>query len=221
MWRLITAWLDEIRRAAGLKLPPIADRRKYAKPRRYGTRPRRWEDVDTITLHQTACNMGERISRYDGTGAHRIITQLGRRIWLHDPDVRVVHAQALNNRAIGIEVDGQYPGVEGDLSTLWDNPDTPKREQPTTLTEAAVVALHLEVRYLVELVEQHGGRIRYITAHRQASKSRRADPGGEIWRRGALPLMAELGLSDGGVGYEVGGYPIPEAWDPRCEGIRY
>ena len=220
MLRYLTAWLDEIKRIARLKLPPIADRRKYAKPRRRISK-RRWSDVDTIVLHQTAVVLGERASRYDTLQAHHAVTRRGRRIHVYDLDVRVSHAQRFNARSVGIEVDGRYPGVEGKLSTLWDHPATPHREQPTELSEAAVEATKQDIRDICTEVEANGGKIRYLVTHRQASRSRRADPGGEIWRRIGLPMIAELGLSDGGPGFEVGGLPIPVEWDPSRAGFRY
>ena len=42
-----------------------------------------------------------------------------------------------------------------------------------------------------------------------------------MWQRVAVPLHAELGLTDGGVGFAIGGYPIPESWDARCKGVKY
>lgn len=61
-----------------------------------------------------------------------------------------------------------------------------------------------------------------LLAHRQASSSRQNDPGAQPWRDIAIPMMRELGLSDGGPGFKVDqGRPIPEAWDPTRKGIKY
>lgn len=198
--------------------PTVIDRRKYATQahgpkRQWKVRGRSWEDVRGICLHQTACLLGERDERWDSVGAHVGITRGGKEIWLHDWNRRVVHGNAWNEQTVGIEVDGLYAGVEGRIDTVWDNPDTPIREQPTTLTPEAVTATCNAIRRICADVEAHGGKVRVIVAHRQSSKTRRNDPGEAIWRAVALPMMAELGLGDGGPGFAIGGRPIPVEWD--------
>ena len=90
------------------------------------------------------------------------------------------------------------------------------------LTPEAVEATKALIRWIVAEVAAHGGQVRALVAHRQSSATRRNDPGSAIWQAVALPMHAELGLSDGGVGFAIdGGKPIPEAWDPRCVGVRY
>lgn len=198
----------------------LVDRRAHAlASHRHGKRP--WASVTGITLHQTACVLGERIARWDTVGAHIGITRAGRVIWLHDFDVVVWHGNAWNAQTIGIEIDGLYEGVKGRSSTLWDDPDTPGRETPNALTEAAAEAARATIRWLCSAVAKNGGEIRALVAHRQSSKNRRNDPGSEIWQAVALPLHAELGLSDGGPGFTVGGYPIPGEWDPKRKGWDY
>ena len=197
------------------------DRRSVAS-QRYVYSSRTWKQITGITLHQTACNMGERLERYDGIGAHFVVTRAGKVLWMHDLDLIVVHGNGWNNRCVGIEIDGLYAGVEGDPRTVWNDPSTPFREVAQELPESAAGPARQLVRWIVEEVRRHGGACTKLVAHRQASKDRRDDPGSAIWQRVALPLHAELGMDDGGVGFTIGdGYPIPEAWDPRCRGIRY
>src|SRR5690606_36522501 len=118
------------------------DRRRFAAQKHHGypTRARSLESVTGICLHQTACHMGERPSRYDGMGAHVGVTRQGKVIWLHDWTRRVVHGNGWNAGTVGIEIDGLYAGVEGDISTVWDDPSTKHREQPMALTAEAVEA---------------------------------------------------------------------------------
>lgn len=204
-------------------LPPIVDRKMHARPR-YKPYRRRWVDVTGICLHQTACRLGERPSRWDTVGAHWGVTAAGVRIRLHPSNMRVGHAQAWNAQTVGIEVDGLYPGIVGDPRTLWDDPSTPRRERASVLTDMAVEATRQIIRDIVAEVAEHGGDVRALVAHRQSSINRRNDPGSEIWQRIALPMKAELGLRDGGESdhtFEVGGRPIPEAWDPSRKGISY
>ncbi len=202
----------------------VFDRRQTALQSHHGARvrSRAWKSVTGITLHQTACHLGERPERFDGVGAHAVTTRRGRAMLLHDPDRLVAHGNGFNAQTYGIEIDGLYAGVEGDLSTVWDDPSTKVREQPMELTEPSVLTTCEIIRAVYETVAAHGGRIRALVAHRQASGSRRNDPGEAIWKRIALPMMAELGLSDGGAGFAIGdGRPVPEAWDPSRRGERY
>jgi len=61
-----------------------------------------------------------------------------------------------------------------------------------------------------------------LLAHRQASSSRQNDPGYQPWQEIAIPMMRELGLSDGGPGFKVDrGRPIPVDWDPTRTGYVY
>jgi N-acetyl-anhydromuramyl-L-alanine amidase AmpD len=188
--------------------PTLVDRRKTAsKAHDHGKR----RPPTGICLHQTACLLGERPSRWDTVGAHIGITRGGQIIWLHDFDRLVWHGNGWNQGTIGIEIDGLYAGVEGDASTVWG------KEAPMALTPEAAEAARQVIRWLVCEVPT----IRALVAHRQSSMTRRSDPGQAIWQAVAVPLHAELELSDGGVGFKLGGYAIPEAWDPRCRGIAY
>lgn len=195
----------------------------------YKPAPRSWEDTRGFTLHQTACVMGERVERYDHIGSHYAIPRSGRILWMCDENRIVYHGQGWNAQCISVELDGLFPGLEDDpdtaqderLKSTWDNPKTPTREMPMAPTPQQLVACRQLVRYSRWKVAQHGGELKVLCAHRQSSKSRRNDPGQTTWREVGVRLHAELGLSDGGIGFEIGGYPICEAWDPRCKGFRY
>jgi len=176
-------------------------------------------DVTGVCLHQTACQLGERVERYDTVGAHFAVTRAGKVIWLHDLDRKVMHGNGWNNSTVGIEIDGLYAGVEGDPSTVWDDPSTPSREKGMALTPETVKATLGLVRWIKQ---QLGPQMHAIVAHRQSSDTRRNDPGSAIWQSIAVRLHTELGCSDGGIGFKLGdGYPIPAAWDSRCVGIKY
>lgn len=178
----------------------------------YGKRP--WSKVTGICLHQTACVLGERPARWRTVGCHVGVTRGGQVMWLHDFTKLVVHGNGWNAQTVGIEMDGLYEGVAGDPKTLWDDPTTPFREQGQTPTPELVEAARATVRWICAVVEANGGRVRALVAHRQSSDSRRNDPGSALWQAVALPLMADLGLSDGGPGFKIGtGRPIPHEWD--------
>ncbi len=205
--------------------PParLVDLRKTAAQSHHGyaTRGRPWTTVTGITLHQTACVLGERPSRWNTVGAHYGVTRSGQVMWLHDPDRIVIHGNGWNTRCVGIEIDGLYAGVDGDPKTVWNDPSTPQREQGQVLTMEAQLATCELIRWITSEVAKHGGEVTKLVAHRQSSKSRRDDPGSAIWRGIALPMSAELGLDDGGDGFEIGGYPIPVEWDPTRTRWKY
>lgn len=202
-------------------LPPLElpgtefhDRRKFAAQKHHGyaTRSRPIAKVTGITLHQTGCWMGERPSRYDGGGAHVFITRAGRVIWLHDWDRRVVAANGLNDSTVSIEFDGLLAGIEGDASTVWDNPATAQREQAQNLTGEQVEAGLDVIRWIVADVARRGGRVVELRAHREASASRRSDPGEAVWKHVALRAAQELGIEAGGEPLGEGRH-IPHDWD--------
>jgi len=198
----------------------IVDRRSVASQKHfYGKRD--WSKVTGICLHQTACVLGERDARWDAIGCHVGVTRSGKVLWLHDFNKLIVHGNQWNTQTVGIEIDGMYEGVEGDIKTFWRPKDQPDL-QPQRPTEEAMSAVRDLCRFICDRVKENGGNVRALVAHRQASENRRNDPGSAIWQRVALPLHQELGLNDGGIGFKLStGYAIPEKWDPRCKGIKY
>jgi len=184
----------------------------------YGPRP--WSKVTGVCLHQTACVFGEQPERWASVGAHIGITRGGKVILLHDFNRLVVHGNGWNTECVGIEMEGMYAGIEGDRRTFWQPPGG--KQDPQTPTPELVEATKAAIRWIKALVESHGGKLRVLVAHRQASKDRQSDPGSALWNAVAVPLHGELGLSDGGVGFKLGtGFAIPEAWDARCKGVPY
>jgi hypothetical protein len=91
-----------------------------------------------------------------------------------------------------------------------------------TVTPELVKAAQDAIRWICQTVAAHGGKVVNLYAHRQTAGSRRADPGEEIWKQVALPMMAELSLSDGGPTFKIdNGRVIPEAWNPEYLGNVY
>lgn len=183
---------------------------------------RPWSKITGICLHQTACLLGERPERWDTVGAHLGVMRSGRVVWLHDFERVIWHGNNWNAGTVGIEIDGLYEGVLGDPRTVWDDPTTTIHEKGMRATPEAIEATKQTIRWICSVVAKNAGDVRALVAHRQASEDRRNDPGSELWQAIALPLHAELGLHDGGLGFKLGtGSPIPEVWDPRCNGIKY
>lgn len=215
------SWSDFVAlfRKPSLEPPPgTIDRRKFAAQIHagYKTRSRSLSKVTGVCLHQTACNMGTRPERYDGTGSHVVVTA-GKAIWLHDWTHRVVAANGWNDATVSIEINGLFAGVEGDPRTVWDDPSTARRETAMALSDESVAVTLDVLRWMKRTIPG----LRVIVAHRQASGDRRNDPGEAPWKRIAIPARAELGLVTPDAFTLGDGLPIPEAWDPRCKGVRY
>jgi len=188
-----------------------------SKDPRRGARP--WSQVKGVTLHQTGCPMGESVSRWLGLKAHYGVTYSGQIYRVHPEEEMVWHAQQLSKTEIGIEISGFFCGIEGNPKT---RPGGPKEWAVQSVTPQQVEAVKELVRYRKRLLQSHRGDLTHLHAHRQATDDRTPDPGSKVWKEIGLPLMAELGLGDGGPGWVVGkGQPIPEAWDSSRVGISY
>lgn len=197
------------------------DRRQTASNKTDGG-PRSWQMITGITLHQTSCLLGENPPRWDTVGAHVGVTRSGKVIWMHDFTRIIWHGNGFNTKTVGIEIDGRYEGVEGNPKTLWDDPSTPQHEVANSITNETVETTKQAIRWIVDEVARHGGKVSKLVAHRQSSRNRRDDPGSGLWSRVGLPMKTELGLDDGGPGFKIDtGYAIPVEWDPSRSGFHY
>lgn len=130
----------------------------------------------------------------------------------------IYHADGLNSTTVGLEVDGNYPGLIG-----WDVSNS---HEITELTERRIDSARQAMRLLVESARADGCPIEFIYAHRQSDSWRRADPGEELWRRVvtdyAVPVLglktepARSWPDPQGVESRHG-KPIPQSWD--VEGV--
>lgn len=189
---------------------------------------RNWSKITGITLHQTAVDFGEDPMRMLNVPVHGATLQNGRIVLLHEPTDYMWHAGALNRTDIGIEVSCRACGIEGNGETLWlpkkydDLRGDDRLELAIEATEGQIMATRRLVRYYIELVEQHGGKIKYIHAHRQSSKSRVSDPGSRIWLGVGEWAVEEYGLSVGPTPkWTKGGYALPDVWTGYNRGVRY
>lgn len=218
-------------------------------------RRRSWRDVTSITLHQTAtCYLypgasedktKRAIARVSAIGVHATVLRPGFSVFANDLIWEMPQAQYFNANGIGIEIDGRFCGVEGDLSlnSFWRPRDAngnlievePMAEEPAQ-TKAALELID----YFVDLVASNGGQIRFLNAHRQTSAMRRSDPGEIPWKTIAIPAMQKHSLSFGGPDFFVKksvldrngrqtisgpvssagpGRPIPRNWDPSATAV--
>jgi hypothetical protein len=194
------------------------------------------QTIDGIVIHQTAMPIppGKHLlARFpddpEMAAAHRAyraashVTALRRGVAvLTRPLLAYVHhGNGFNARSLGIEIEGSYPGVETQpKKTTWGG-------NPQEVTDEVVETARDALSWLVEEAAAQNIKLRYVWAHRQASPSRRSDPGSELWRRVVLehcvpvlgletqPLLTLRSTSRKAPGW---GRKIPLAWDPAGEG---
>ena len=209
-WSAITKWSVNGYRSNDEYIVDI--RKTHKKPKLYGWK-RLWGDINGITLHQTGCRMPSNAHGWHRLNAHIGIMRSGTIVLVNDPTDMIWHAQHLSRSTIGIEFEGNFCGVEGDLSTWWRPGGGP--DQLTSGQKAAIP--HLVDWLLDEFDTYHpdgpdgwAGTF----AHRQSSRTRRADPGGEIWREWARSAR-ETHIPDGSgtaSWHTKRGRPIPREW---------
>jgi len=201
--------------------PGILDRTVlHPHPPLYSARrsPRDPATIRGVTLHQTACDLANRPSRWDTLNAHIGVTREGTVIVVNDPVDFIWHAQGLSHDTIGIEFEGNFRGVDGgDDSTAWNNPSGGGIHR---LTAEQIAAAERLFRWLQRWFREHGVDWQVVRAHRQSSSSRRADPGEEIWSRIGLLWIRRLGIPQDPSWVTGSGRPIPEDWG-GAPGVSY
>lgn len=177
--------------------------------------------VTGITIHQTAVHYSVadyQVAASDGdrelalarrsldVACHVMAFHDGFIAWPNPLDWYVYHGNGFNASELGIEIDGNYPGLIG--GKTWNG------KTPTEVTDDVVKAACAGIELLVREGRKMGMPIEYIHAHRQSSATRRSDPGEELWKRVvldyAVPVLKlktqpNLVLKDG--------RPIPKEWD--------
>lgn len=205
-WKLLLDKVDqksEPSKPSGL----IDIRGKHDRPKLYKCR-REPLDVCGVTLHQTGCEMPKTAMGWRRLNAHIGVTQEGLAIIVNDPLDWIWHAQGLSRRTIGIEIEGNYPGLVDNPKTLWRGGGGPNSLNPDMLSALGVV-----FNWLTDWFDDNGANLEYVFGHRQSKDTRIADPGQEIWQQVAIPWMTEMAATDGGDEYYLGsGRPIPNEW---------
>jgi peptidoglycan hydrolase-like protein with peptidoglycan-binding domain len=181
----------------------------HPHPRLYN-RPRSWDEITGVCLHQTGCKMPTDPLKWARLNAHYGITSEGVIVEANAPTDFIWHAQQISRRTIGIEIAGNFEGVQGDPSTLW------KGGGPAaSLSLDMIAAADRLFEYLHELFQRNGREWRHVYAHRQSARARRSDPGSEIWSKIGRVWIDRLGI-DPNCEYRTGrGRPIPVEWDAK------
>ena len=167
---------------------------------------RPWSEISGVTLHQTGCQMSNKPKRWHRLNAHIGITRDGKVLIVNDPTDMIWHAQGLSKHTIGIEICGNFSGIDGNSSTLWKGGGGPH-----TLTSGMEAALQTAFDWIKTQFQNNGQEWKHVHAHRQSSKTRTSDPGSEIWQKIAMPWITSLGATDGGPDWKKGdGKPVPK-----------
>lgn len=198
-----------------------------------GRRPvmRKPAEIDTLVIHQTACEFGvsrravraaggdvelARARRALDVACHVMSYRRGYFVASHPFRAYVNGAGRLNPRAVHLEVEGRYPG-------LLDDPETLPREDlqttwggaPSEFTGDTYEGACAAVDFMVRQCAAEGIKLKYVAPHRISSDKRRSDPGEEIWRSVALGYAYEKhGLKPQRESRWNQGRPVPVAWDP-------
>lgn len=192
------------------------------------------EQVEGIVIHQTAVNFSVSRRQVNASGGdenlalarraldvacHAMAFRKGFFVAAHDLRTYVHHGNRFNAKSLGLEIDGRYPGLMDDPSTVArEDLKTTWKGDPTELTDLTVKAACAALAFLVLEGRKQGMPIKYIWAHRQSSINRRSDPGEEIWKRVVLEYaVPELGLETMPE-FGARGRPIPKKWDPNGVG---
>ncbi len=188
----------------------IVDRRGLHPPPRLYARKRTWRRIRGVTLHQTGCRMSRKPKRWDNLNAHIGITEDGVIVLANDPTDMIWHAQRLSPSTIGIEISGNFLGIEEKPNSYWKPGGGPQH-----LNALQIKAADRLFDWLLAEFERNGQPWTRVQAHRQSSRTRSGDPGSRVWQEIAMPWIEKLGATDGGPDWKVGtGKPIPREWNP-------
>ena len=182
---------------------------KHPVKNAYSTR-RKLSRIDSITLHQTGCNLSERLKRWYFIRANLGVTRLGKVIKINGFDVIPQCSNWFNHRSIGIEISGNFRGVESNPRTLWK-----PGGRRATMSTAQISGARNAMVLCCNDVASAGGEIKHVFGHRQANGGKPNCPGELIWRNVALWAQKEIGLTSDSNYTKGSGLPIPRQWDPR------
>ena len=173
---------------------------------------RKLSRIDSVTLHQTGCNLPERLARWYSIRCNLGITRLGKVIKVNGFDVIPHCSNRLNHRSIGIEISGNFRGDESNPRTLWK-----PGGRRAKMSAAQIGAARNAIELCCNDVAKAGGEIKYVFGHRQANRGKPNCPGELIWKNVALWAQEKLGLVSDPMFTISKGLPIPNVWDPRSD----
>jgi hypothetical protein len=164
--------------------------------------------ITHIVLHQTAYVFGDDPTNYKNVNCHVAVTPNGDIIYVNDFKYPVLPDSGFAPHSIDIKIDGEFMGVEGDMSTAYRG-GPPPMELGLPQVQGAREAILWAVGELVV----RGANPAYLVAHRQGSGARMADPGSAIWGEVACWCLDNLDLKCRFWETVGNGLPIPRQWD--------
>jgi hypothetical protein len=231
---------------------PLVDLRHEQQPAHPKTRIRNGRTVQrdpaavtSIVVHQTAVRYGLTEAQLRASKGNRqlALARRGLNVACHAIAFRdgffaathplchyVNHGNGFNAYSLGLEIDGLYPGLSDDPTTVPIREDletTAGDREPDEVTQTIVDTARAALRWLVEEGRRLGMPVTSVYAHRQSSGTRRADPGEPIWRPVVLDYAVPvLGLrvhpdvALAGTRYDArkgrrvpnNGRPLPRQW---------
>lgn len=180
--------------------------------------------VSKIVLHQCGCPMPETIAGWSKLNAHLGITKSGKIYWINNPVDFIWHANGLSPDSIGIEVEGNWYGVQGDPKTLWKGGGTAATMNKNIVC-AIIKAFELCHNWIIsqipvskwERLTNAKPEFQGVFAHRQSSEMRVWDCGQELYTvaNSFNKLILDAGALDKCRQFKCGtGAPIPKEWLP-------
>lgn len=159
-----------------------------------------------------------RAVRAQRTAAHCAALRDGLVVMCRPLRTYLLHGNRFNAYTLGLEIEGKYSGIRDDPSTAPDEARLSTwRGPPQVVTPVVVEAARDALAWMIHEGRKEGMFVDGVDvfAHRQSSKSRRSDPGEELWERVvldyAVPVLGVRVRSDVVVG---SGRPVPIEWDP-------
>lgn len=193
----------------GVKI--IDGRDVFDPPSGYYNKKRDWSKIEGVLLHQTGCWMPESEQTWARVRCHCGITRKGVIILTHPFDWIIWHGNNLSKQTIGLEVAGNFYGIEG-VERSWWKPGGGPHDFTDAQEQASEVLFHI----IKEEFDKNGGTWSKVYSHRQSSDQRTSDPGQSLWQKIAMVWHIAIGGDDGGPDYCVGsGKPVPKEWNPE------
>jgi len=181
-----------------------------------------------IALHQFGVELPVSWPSWHKVTAHFLVRADGSVIRNHPLATQLLSTNRFNRapwHAIAIEIVGNFEGVDG--SGRWHGP--PKNGRGRMSDGQAERGREL-VRQICTEVRDLGGEVEAIVPHIVAGRDRRGKPnrqicpGSRVWGEIGERCAAELDLAVPGVGFKLGGLPIPDEWRsayfPLCRTLK-
>ena len=163
--------------------------------------------IDAIVLHQTGCAMPVDPSKWARLNAHIGVTSTGAVVYCNDILDWIWHAQGLSRRSIGVEIAGNYPGIEGKPGTLWTGGGS-----AAVLTAEMIAGAMIAAQLISDQCNENGIEIKKIFAHRQSKNTRANDPGEAIWKKIGKPWQQFFDVEPTDSYFCGSGMRIPPQW---------